>query len=584
MDDSAVRSIKERVDVAAFIGRYVHLTKAGKHYKGCCPFHEEKTPSFVVSPELGIFKCFGCGKAGDIFTFLQEAEGMPFGDALQMLARETGVVLPERKGTTPKAETDPLKAVVAAAAEVYRYLLLNHAAAEPARTYLHERGIHAETSERFLLGYAPPSGKVVTNYLLKKGYAESLLMSAGVSMRTERGEVRDRFRNRVVFPLREVDGSVIGFMGRTLAASDRIPKYLNSPETPLFKKSSYLYGLYEQRGDIKRLGRVFVVEGPMDVVIPVQEGISPVIATLGTAFSPQHVHRLIRMTQSFYLCFDSDSAGFSAARRAAQVIHRSGGHTHIVLLPDGKDPDEVAREAGAFQRCIEDAPAFLDHLMSVLAPAVDFSSPTSVSRFLTDISGDIAAISDAVVQSQYVDRLAQLCALPREVVLTRLAGKSGEYPPAAASFVPTTATSARSQSPADYYFALLLHLPLAQWDDILPRVEPTLFADAHHQALQLHLRTGYGTLTQLAHFRDQIEEESLKERFDAYALWELPYSEPATLLREVEKTLIRLRKEGIKRALAQLSREIRIAEATGDLIARETLEQQVAQLTEHIHT
>ena len=340
-----IQTLLSRVDIVEVIDRYVPLKKAGANYVACCPFHNEKTPSFSVSPGKQFYHCFGCGAHGTAVGFLMEYGGKAFPDAVEELARDAGMEVPrvERPGEREKRdEAQDLNELLLAAARFYRSQLKD---APRAIDYLKSRGLTGEIAARFGIGYSPDAWRGLEAVFPK--YDAPELDAAGLVINGEGGKRYDRFRDRVMFPIHDSRGRVIGFGGRVMGAGE--PKYLNSPETPVFSKGRELYGLYLARNAIRDAGRVVVVEGYMDVVALAQHGVEYAVATLGTATTPTHVQKLFRLTDTVVFCFDGDNAGRKAAWRALEntlPMLADGKNAVFLFLPDGEDPDDYVRKRG----------------------------------------------------------------------------------------------------------------------------------------------------------------------------------------------------------------------------------------------
>jgi DNA primase len=350
-DDTAKEEIRLRADMAAVVGRYVKLRQSGQTLKGLCPFHKEKTPSFHVNPARGFFHCFGCGKGGDIFRFVQEIEGVGFPEALTMLAAETGVTL-NRSGGRPRPAEGPdatslsksamVEINTMAAAYFYQQIRSN----PPAVDYFKSRGLEAATVRDFRLGYAPPGWTLLCAFAGGKGISADALVACGCAVRKEDGAVYDRFRDRIMFPLLDLSGRVIGFAGRAMDR-EASPKYLNSPETVLYRKKEFLYGLNFTRQYIKEEKYAIVVEGYMDFLTLYQSGIRNAVATSGTAMTPEHAHLIKRFASRVVLVFDGDEAGQAAARRGVFTLAPFDLDVSVLVLPPEEDPDSLVKKAGA---------------------------------------------------------------------------------------------------------------------------------------------------------------------------------------------------------------------------------------------
>jgi DNA primase len=359
-----------RSDIVEVIDARVPLKKAGKDYKACCPFHQEKTPSFTVSADKQFYHCFGCGQHGTVIGFLMEYDRMSFPEAVEELARRAGMEIPKEAGTFEPEPSGDLLELLREASRFYRAQLREH---PPAIEYLKQRGITGEVARDFELGYAPESWDSLVRALGKDNNAREAMVRAGLAVKKDGGGYYDRFRARVMFPIYDHRGRIVGFGGRIIDKGE--PKYLNSPETPLFHKGRELYGLFRARDAIRRSGRVMVVEGYMDVVAVAQSGIDYVVATLGTATTRDHLERLFRHASEVVFCFDGDRAGREAAWRALETtldVLRDGWQASFLFLPDGEDPDTLVRKEGreAFEARLGKATALADFMFQGLSAKV----------------------------------------------------------------------------------------------------------------------------------------------------------------------------------------------------------------------
>ena len=409
-----------RADIVEIVGRYVQLKKAGINYKGLCPFHGEKTPSFIVSPTRQTYHCFGCGVHGSAIDFLMEHGALGYVDAVKELAQQYGMQVPEDDTTAEqraqaaqaRERQATLTEVLSKAAEHYRKQLKSH---QRAVQYLKGRGLTGEIAARFGLGYAPEGWRALASVFAR--YDDPLLEESGLVIVQGDGEDAkryDRFRDRVMFPIRNVKGEVIGFGGRVLDQGE--PKYLNSPETPVFVKGRELYGLHEARAALRQMGYALVVEGYMDVVALAQLGFPNAVATLGTACTAEHVHKLFRFTDSVVFSFDGDAAGRRAAGRAleAALPHATDTRTvKFLFLPAEHDPDSYVREFGAeaFERCVTDAVPLSRQLVEAAREGCDLSAAEGRARFLAQARPLWQALPDGVLRQQILADLAQLAAM-----------------------------------------------------------------------------------------------------------------------------------------------------------------------------
>jgi len=408
-----IQTLLSRVDIVEVIDRYVPLKKAGANYVACCPFHSEKTPSFSVSQSKQFYHCFGCGAHGTAVGFLMEYGGKAFPDAVEELARDAGLEVPrvERPGEREKRdEAQDLNEILLAAARFYRAQLKE---TSRAIEYLKSRGLTGEIAARFGVGYAPDAWQGLEAVFPK--YDAPELDAAGLVINGDGGKRYDRFRDRVMFPIHDSRGRVIGFGGRVMGAGE--PKYLNSPETPVFSKGRELYGLYLARNAIRDAGRVVVVEGYMDVVALAQHGIEYAVATLGTATTPTHVQKLFRLTDTVVFCFDGDAAGRKAAWRAlenALPVLADGKNAVFLFLPDGEDPDDYVRKRGraAFEQAQQSAVPWSEFLLAELAARHSPTSAEGRAALVAAARPHLAAINAPVLAAILRRRLSELSGLP----------------------------------------------------------------------------------------------------------------------------------------------------------------------------
>ncbi len=361
--EDLVDSIRSQADIVDIVSDYVTLRRSGKNYLGLCPFHDEKTPSFSVNPERQIFHCFGCGKGGNVFTFLMEHENVTFVEAVHHIARRLNITIPDtNREHEAGSEAESLARVTRFAALFFHERLLEAGRDSIVRRYAEQRGLSEQTIKSFGLGYAPDSWNDLLNAARKQGIGTDLLVKAGLA---KAGEQRtyDAFRKRLIFPIQAPSGRVVGFGGRALSDEDQ-PKYLNSPESPIYRKSQVLYGLYQARESLRRQGRALVVEGYMDLLGLHEQGIQGVVALCGTALTREQARLLARYGQQAYLVYDSDQAGVRATWRAIEPLVESGLWTRVVRLPENHDPDSYVREHGpdGFMKLVEQADSPADFM------------------------------------------------------------------------------------------------------------------------------------------------------------------------------------------------------------------------------
>jgi len=395
--DDFIDKLRSQSDIVSIISEYVPLKKRGRNYWGCCPFHSEKTPSFSVTPDKGFFYCFGCQAGGNVFNFLMKAENLTFMEAVKTLAQKLNVPLPEAEKSERDRQRERETAVIykanATARDFFHACLTRTGYGQAAREYLAGRGVSDDTIAAFTLGYAPPAWDKLTAALAGRGFAADTLVKAGLAVpRTESDGVYDRFRGRIIFPISDVRGRVVGFGGRVLDGGQ--PKYLNTPETPVFNKRHVLYGLDRAREAIRKTGQAIVVEGYMDLIALHAGGITNAVASLGTAFTAEQARQLARHADRVYFAYDSDAAGQNATLRALATVRAMGLEVRVVTVPDGKDPDDYIRRHGpdAFRALLEQAPTLLDYQ---IRQAMLTNDPASASGKMGILAAAIPALSQS---------------------------------------------------------------------------------------------------------------------------------------------------------------------------------------------
>lgn len=416
MDKSQVERVKTGSDIVAVVSEYVHLNKKGKSFWGLCPFHSEKTPSFHVDPDKQIFRCFGCNKGGDVFSFVMEKKGLSFAEALTELALKAGITLEKEKRQSSSEKKIYYDANRAAMAFFEQQLASSRG--EDARRYLSGRGITEETIRIFHIGFAPDSWDSLSTYLKGKGISHSAAEKAGLIAPRKSGGFYDRFRGRVMFPIIDLTGEVIGFGGRVMGGGE--PKYLNTPESPIFEKKRVLYNLHASRNQVRQGGAV-VVEGYMDVVSLANAGFSSAVATLGTALGEDHVRLLRRFTDDITLVFDGDSAGRNAMVRALEPFLASDIIPRVVILPQGKDPDDIAREGiGIWNSFLSSAQDIWDLMFHESFSRYDPSKIRGQNAILKELAPMFARLHDNSMRDLLTQRLAVKLGVSPELVLKRI--------------------------------------------------------------------------------------------------------------------------------------------------------------------
>lgn len=446
--EETLQQILASTDIVDLVGRSVKLRRVGTNWRGLCPFHQEKTPSFYVNPQRATYHCFGCGVGGNAFRFIMEQQGLTFVEAVRRLADAVGIRIEEEEWNeelekAARARKGLLK-LHADLAEWYHSLLMRSSLGEPARDYLKSRGINAQTAKSWKMGYAPAGGDVLRQWAMSQKYTEEQLVYAGILARGDEdsshpGETYPRFRHRLMFPIRNDNGDVIAFSGRLLDAEAKAAKYLNSPETPIFSKSKVLFGLDMSKRAIIKASRAIVCEGQIDMITVFESGFENVVAPLGTAFTEFHARMLRRHADEVVLCYDSDTAGYKAAERAFVILAPTGLIIKVAPLPPGEDPDSLIRNQGAeaFKARIDDAKDFFDHVMDHAARTRKLSEPREKSKLAAELVEMIRLLDNNIARDAAIQKVAMQIGIPeaeykREVM--RAAKSAAANPrPAAAS-------------------------------------------------------------------------------------------------------------------------------------------------------
>jgi DNA primase len=494
-----VEEIKSRLDIVEVISGYVQLQKSGRTFKAPCPFHAERTPSFIVTPERQSWHCFGaCGTGGDVITFVMKLEGIEFPEALRILADRAGVKLPERRVSAERDRAqERLYSANEAAARYYHDLLLNDASAATARDYINKRGLDAPTADKFAVGFSPAKWEALREHLKALDFTDKELLSAGLLIEGERG-LHDRFRNRLMFAIRDARGRVIGFGARAL--DDSMPKYINTSQTSLFDKGGTLYALDSAQAGIRREGCAVVVEGYMDAIAAHQAGFDNVVAQMGTALTERQVRLLKRLAERIVLALDADAAGSEAMVRGHEVIRdaveESEGAVPVVnwrglvsyqnstsvdlrvaALPEGRDPDDVIRsDPDAWRELVANARPVLDFRLEAASRAHDLENARERSQLVQEFLPLLSAVSDPVVRAHYLQRLSRVSMVDEEELGGMLRARAT---PARRPSEPIASPEARRDQSEEYILALLLRYPDLRNDDL--EIPETLFWESENK-------------------------------------------------------------------------------------------------------
>jgi DNA primase len=581
--------IKSKLPVIDLVGETVALKRAGSVYKGLCPFHVEKTPSFIVTPDRESWRCFGCGEGGDIFTFLMRRDGIDFREALSRLAEKAGVELSAQTAKEDRHRRR-LREALEAANAWYREVLLQAPQAERARAYLDERGLIAETLERFGIGYAPTSWDALTRRLIGRGFTNDELIAAGLASPSSRGGVIDKFRGRIIIPIRDASGRPVGLGGRIMPGAEG-PKYLNSPAGPLFDKSRTLYGLDLAKAAIRREKLTVIVEGYTDVMAAHQAGFANVVASLGTALTRGQIELATRYADGIALAYDVDLAGEAATQRGLLEElgpDQSVSKVRVVRIPAGKDPDELIRnDPGAWRTAVADAKPVIDYFMERTAAEVDLDSITGKRELTGRALALLKRVGDPVERSLYLQRLARLVNVEEKVLLEALAREPVRRAPRLAPLPvgPATTPGGEGLGPLEREaLSLLLRYPALTTD--LPSDGPLPFRDAATGALATAWRErvaqGGATAADLEAFVGSLDPvtaglardllANLAANGDAAPL------DPAEARAQLRTCLLRLRATRIEEAIHDGQLLLAEAQRDEDGSQLEALKQQINQL------
>ena len=430
--DNQVEEIKKKLDIVEVISRMLPLKKRGRHYVACCPFHQEKTPSFTVSPEMQIFKCFGCGKGGDVFTFYQEFNRVDFREALEELAKMAGIKL---KNTFDEGQNKNRKRILEINVEVakfYHYMLMTHLLGTTAKKYVMDRGLTEATIKQFRIGYCPEQTNLIINYLKKKNFTdEEMIMTGTFGKSNYGGNLYDRFMGRLVFPLIDFRGQILGFSGRVLpganpAVAGQKAKYINSPETEIYHKSQMVFGLNLAKEAIRLANTVIVVEGEFDMISPYQANIKNIVAVKGTAFTEEQLQLLRRYAETLVLALDADFAGNHAAIRSIELAEKLDFDIKVVdLLGKFKDPDEAVRDNPEwFKTRVDEAISIWDFVINSAVKSFGVETNKGKKQILEMVLPFISRINSEVIRSDYLHKLATLIGSDMESVKKEMNNKS----------------------------------------------------------------------------------------------------------------------------------------------------------------
>lgn len=587
-----IDDLKTRADLVRIIEPYAPLKKKGANWMGCCPFHQEKTPSFSVNPAKGFYKCFGCAKGGNCFTFVMEMEGLNFPEAIKRVAEISGIPLPEpvddKKYEQNKKRREEKKEIAEQVIELNRYALEfwenhlqeNNPHSKAAREYLEKREISVETQRAFHIGFAPDSWDAVMSLLKAKGADEKLIEASGlVSINEEKKRVYDRFRGRVMFPVLDIKGNPIAFGARILATGE--PKYLNSPETPAYTKGEHLYGLFQSKEEIRQKKFAILVEGYLDLIALYQYGIKNTAASLGTAFTPEQSKLLGRFTKRVVINYDGDKAGVKAARRAIETLVKDDYETKVLILPDGQDPDDFLKANGAesYNQMRGHAFPFLQFVLENLDRERNMASPKEKAEAIEDLMPVLSAIKNPIQKRDAFDQTMSFLRVEDKILqrdLWKTVKLGTKFEAQTVRQQVARATQARMTVAEQNLLELLIYDKDLR-EIILPQLEETDYES-------LATAEVFRALLALKEIGSDVSGENLLELVadDPAASDFVPVllmSEPAReideaideVLREAENCVATLRSMAIASRILEISQELVFAEQTGDFALRDAL-------------
>ncbi len=517
---SAIDEVKQKTDIVGIVGQYVALKKAGRNLVGLCPFHSERNPSFFVYPEQQSWHCFGCNTGGDAFSFLMKKEGLDFGEALRLLADRAGVTLPSRPGRDEeKEEKERIYKINEAAAQYFHDQMLNSPEGAKTRKYVQSRGFTDKAVAEFQMGYSSNKWEGLKKYLQGRGHTEEEMVKAGLIAEADSGRTYDRFRNKLMFPIIDSKGRVIGFGARVLDES--LPKYINSPQTPAFDKSSSLYGINLATASIRQQDSAIIVEGYVDVITAHQNGFNNVVASMGTSVTETQVGSLKRLTRNLILALDADAAGEEAMLRGVSYENILESEIRVVILPQGKDPDDVIKEdADTWRRLLSEATPIVDYTIDMIASKLDLDTARDKSRAVKELLPIVAAMNDKVRQAHYIQKLARLVKVDERTIeaeLGRLKAASGRGrisapAPEKATYTPRTLLPSRLEE--DYLALILQHPELKENATV---ITPEYFLNSENRVVYIT----WSKIDDLSKLRDALDP-ALQEHLDVIAGRELP--------------------------------------------------------------
>ncbi|MET3699270.1 DNA primase [Bacillus oleivorans] len=597
LSDELIDEIRASADIVDVISEYVQLKKKGRNYFGLCPFHGENTPSFSVAPDKQIFHCFGCGAGGNVFSFLMDIDGLSFIEAVQKIAERTGKDIPalsvQTDHASPKTEKEKqLFDLHELLNKFYHHLLVNTKEGQKAYLYLENRGISKDAIDTFQIGYAPGSWDFVKNYLEKKGFSHSIIEESGIIVKSTQGDrTFDRFRNRIMFPIHDHSGNTVAFSGRVMETDGNEPKFLNSPETPIFKKGNIFYNFHRARPEIRKKDACILFEGYADVISAFHAGIKHGIATMGTSLSDEHIKILKRNVSTAVLCFDSDDAGVEATYRAGRLLEANGITVLAASIPNQLDPDEFIRQYGGerFQTEVVDrSQTFMSFKLSYLRRGKNLMNEGERLLYIEEVLKEISKQSSAIEKDHYLRQLANEFSLSLEALKEqekqysiqqdKSLRKQQKVMPQQIS---TFSKKEKKLAPAYVTAEKMLLSHMLQNDQLVWEIQKLLqnqtFNIDEHQAIFTYLAAYYeeGNSPDVSQFLDFIKDQSIKRLVTEISLIQIQeeLTEP-----ELNDYIMQVLKQKKLLMIKEKEREEREAESSKDYVKAARIAMEILQL------
>ena len=500
-----IEEIKARVHIYDLVASYLPLKKSGNVYFGLCPFHGERSPSFSVNDDLGIFKCFGCQESGDIFTFLEKIESLTFPEAVEKLANISGTVITSVYGQTPQEASDrhEILSMNTIALDLFKFLLTSHKSGEAAQVYLTKRNINAKSIDTFQLGY--DHHDILVRLLLKNGFTKDKIISYGLGVERA-GVLLDKYRGRIIFPIHSITGEIVGFSGRILDDTEKAPKYLNSPETELFKKNLLLYGIHQTKKDIKEKNAAILLEGPVDVISSFQHGIRNVCAVQGTSLTAAHLQMLKRLTPNVIFCFDQDKAGSIALKKSYFLAVEAGVNPKVIQLTQAKDVDEKAnKDEKGFNEEMRASMDIIEYIIKRAITEGNIRTADGRAALKNELKPFIDAVPEKLKKYFYIRELASLIDEKESILLEEFKLPAQPSPQYSTRLKPKDNKKKREYIRSKYLLTILLQY-YDKIPDLIKTLDPTLMETANLERIVIDLQHAAVALIPIREFIETREE------------------------------------------------------------------------------